>query len=105
MILCRFWQRALKLTRPGAACVKMFVKGFELYMKSMVQEAKDRESKHIRPVDEYLQLRRQTFGAYTGIALIAFGLELPEDVFSHPVMQSMLLAAMDLLCISNVSRP
>ncbi len=52
---------------------------------------------------DYLQLRRETFGAQATIALLGFGLELPEDVLSHPVMQSMTLAAMDLLCITNVS--
>jgi hypothetical protein len=103
MIVRRFWQRALALTKPGAACIKLFVEGFELYMKSMVQEAKDRETKRVRPVDDYLQLRRETFGAQATISLLGFGLEIPEEVLSHPVMQSMLLAAMDLLCITNVS--
>ncbi|XP_006456413.1 hypothetical protein AGABI2DRAFT_195544 [Agaricus bisporus var. bisporus H97] len=96
-----FWQRALNLTDPGAACVKHFIDGFDLYMKSMIQESEDRESKRVRPIDDYLQLRRETFGAQATIALLGFGLEIPEDVLSHPVMESMLLAAMDLLCITN----
>jgi hypothetical protein len=102
MVFCRFWQRALRLTKPGAACIKLFIEGFDLYMKSMVQEAKDRETKLVRPVDDYLQLRRETFGAQATISLIGFGLEIPGEVHSHPVMQSMVLAAMDLLCITNV---
>lgn len=69
----------------------------------MIQESEDRESKRVRPIDDYLQLRRETFGAQATIALLGFGLEIPEDVLSHPVMESMLLAAMDLLCITNVS--
>jgi hypothetical protein len=104
-IFRRFWQRALTLTDPGAACVEQFIDGFEVYMKSMIQEAKDRETKRVRPVNDYLQLRRETFGAQATIALCGFGLEIPEDVFSHPIMQSIQLAAMDLLCIINVSNP
>lgn len=102
-MLHSFWQRALALTTPGSACIRHFVEGFDLYMKSMIQEAEDRETKRVRPVEEYLQLRRETFGAQATIALLGFGLELPEEVLSHPVIQSMTLAAMDLLCITNVS--
>jgi len=96
-----FWHRALALTTPGSACIDQFVEGFDLYMKSMIQEAEDRETKRVRPVMDYLQLRRETFGAQATISLLGFGLELPEEVLSHPVMQSMTLAAMDLLCITN----
>jgi hypothetical protein len=72
-------------------------------MKSMIQEAKDREMKLVRPVDDYLQLRRQTHAAQATVSLLGFGLDIPEEVHSHPVMKSIVLAAMDLLCISNVS--
>jgi hypothetical protein len=101
--LPRFWQRALALTKPGAPCINKFVEGFDLYMKSMVKEAEDRETKRVRPVVDYLQLRRETFGAQATISLLGFGLELPAEVLAHPVMQTMTLAAMDLLCITNVS--
>lgn len=72
-------------------------------MKSMIIEAEDRRTKRVRSVVDYLELRRETFGAQATIALAGFGLELPEEVLSHPVMQSMSLAAMDLLCITNVN--
>jgi hypothetical protein len=74
-------------------------------MKSMIQEAEDRETKRVRPVDDYLQLRRETFGAQATIALCGFGLDIPEEVLSHPTMKSIELAAMDLLCLINVSDP
>ncbi|KAF5350098.1 hypothetical protein D9756_009238 [Leucocoprinus leucothites] len=96
-----FWQRALALTKPGAPCIGQFIDGFDLYMTSMIQEADDRETKRVRMVDDYLQLRRETFGAQATIAFLGFGLELPEEVLSHPVMKSMTLAAMDLLCLTN----
>ncbi len=71
-------------------------------MKSMIQEAEDRKANRVRPVVEYLRLRRETFATKATLSLLGFGLELPEEVLSHPVMQSMTLAAMDLLCITNV---
>ena len=72
-------------------------------MRSMIQEAKDRETLHVRPIDDYLQLRRETFGAQATISFLSFGLQLPEHVVSHPIMQTVTLAAMNLLCIINVS--
>jgi len=91
------------LTTPGDACVSRFIKDFDLYMKSMIQEAEDREKKRVRTVDDYLQLRRETFAAQASISFLSFGLKLPEEVLSHSVMQTMAIAAMDLICISNVS--
>ena len=101
--LYRFWQRALALTMPGDACVDHFIEGFDLYMRSMIQEAEDRETKRVRTVGDYLRLRRETFGAQATISFLSFGLGLPEEVLSHSVIQTVTLAAMDLLCITNVS--
>lgn len=69
----------------------------------MVQEAEDREKKRVRTVDDYLQLRRETFATQASISFLSFGLEIPEEVLSNSVMQTMTIAAMDLLCITNVS--
>ena len=88
---------------PGDACISYFIKGFDIYMRSMIQEAEDRETKHVRTVNDYLQLRRETFGAQATMSFLSFGLGLPEQVLSHPVMQTVTLTAMNLLCIINVS--
>ena len=88
---------------PGDACISHFTKGFDIYMRSMIQEAEDRETKHVRTVNDYLQLRRETFGAQATMSFLSFGLGLPEQVLSHPVMQTVTLTAMNLLCIINVS--
>jgi len=69
----------------------------------MIQEAADRENKRVRTVDDYLQLRRETFAAQATVSFLSFGLELPDKVLLHPVMQKVTLASMDILCIINVS--
>jgi len=91
------------LTTPEDTCVNRFIKGFDVYMKSMIKEAEDRENKRVRTVDDYLQLRRETFAAQASISFLSFGLELPEEVLLHPVMQNLTLASMDILLIINVS--
>jgi len=91
------------LTTPEDTCVSRFINGFDVYMKSMIKEAEDRENKRVRTVDDYLQLRRETFAAQASISFLSFGLELPEEVLLHPVMKNVTLASMDILCIINVS--
>ena len=91
------------MTTPEDTCVSRFINGFDVYMKSMIKEAEDRENKRVRTVDDYLQLRRETFAAQASISFLSFGLELPEEVLLHPVMQTVTLASMDILCIINVS--
>ena len=98
-----FWKRALALTTPEDTCVNRFINGFDMYMKSMIKEAEDRENKRVRTVDDYLQLRRETFATQASISFLSFGLELPEEVLLHPVMKTVTLASMDILYIINVS--
>ena len=98
-----FWKRALALTTPEDTCVNRFINGFDVYMKSMIKEAEDRENKRVRTVDDYLQFRRETFAAQASISFLSSGLKLPEKVLLHPVMQTVTLASMDILLIINVS--
>jgi len=69
----------------------------------MIKEAEDRENKRVRTVDDYLEFRRETFAAQASISFLSFGLELPEEVLLHPVMQNVTLASMDILLIIDVS--
>ena len=91
------------MTTPEDTCVNRFINGFDMYMKSMIKEAEDRENKRVRTVDDYLQLRRETFATQASISFLSFGLELPEEVLLHPVMKTVTLASMDILYIINVS--
>jgi len=91
------------LTTPKDTCVSRFINGFDVYMKSMIKEAEDRENKRVRTVDDYLQLRRETFAVQVSVSFMTFGLELPEEVLLHPVIQTLTVASMDILFIINVS--
>jgi len=91
------------LTTPKDTCVSRFTKGFDVYMKSMIKEAEDWENKRVRTVDDYLQLRRETFAVQASVSFMTFGLELPEEVLLHPVIQTLTVASMDILFIINVS--
>ncbi|KAJ3556956.1 hypothetical protein NP233_g11858 [Leucocoprinus birnbaumii] len=97
----RFWQQALVLTTLDAAIKSDFVDVFDEYMKSMAEEAHDREAGRVRSVEDYIRFRRVTNGASATAALLRFGLTIPEEVLSHPVIESMTLAFVDLVWIIN----
>jgi len=69
----------------------------------MVKEAEDWENKRVCTVNDYLQFHWETFAAQASISFLSFGLELPEEVLLHPIMQTVTLASMDILCIINIS--
>ncbi|KAF9555722.1 terpenoid synthase [Agrocybe pediades] len=98
-----FWKRAKTLARPGSSCFNRFIAFSETYLRAVTQEAHDRAEKKVRSIEEYMELRRDTCGARPTLALIEFGLDLPEEVTSHPVMVSLFDCAVDLIiCVNDM---
>jgi hypothetical protein len=54
-----------------------------------------------RSVDEYIEMRRGTIGAYPAIALTEYGLgtKLPHDVFEHWTLQECMRVSADLVLL------
>ncbi|KAL0574886.1 Sesquiterpene synthase 10 [Marasmius crinis-equi] len=73
------------------------------YIQAVSVEAELRERGEILDVDAYVQLRRQNsaVAACFGLFEYALGLDLPEEVFEHPIFQEMYWAAVDLVCWAN----
>lgn len=68
----------------------------------MVQEADDRAQQHVRSLEEYITIRRETSAAKPCFCLNDFGLELPEDVIHHPVIAALVRSASELIGLINV---
>lgn len=100
--LSSLWQQALSLTTPESPCIEHFVDGFDDYVRAVVQESSDKASGRLRNVRDYLQLRRGTTSSRSIFALIEFGLDLPDEVLFHPVIQNLTDAAADICAITNV---
>ncbi|PPQ95114.1 hypothetical protein CVT25_011657 [Psilocybe cyanescens] len=97
----QFWQRASTLAQPGSACFDHFIATSESYLRAVALEAEDRAANRVREFDEYFVLRRDTCGARPTLALIEFGLDLPEEVTAHPVIESLTQDAVDLIILVN----
>ena len=83
--------------------MERFISDFDAYTKSVILEAEDRVAGHLRTVDDYVILRRDTCGAKPTFSFYALGLHIPDAVFANPLMISLIENATDLIAITNVS--
>ena len=68
----------------------------------MADEASDRTSGHIRSITDYFQLRKQTAATYSTLFPVELGLNIPDEVIEHPVLQSLRSLTADSLVLTNV---
>jgi len=69
-----------------------------------VQQAADRTHKHIRTIEEYLEVRRDTIGAKPSFAILETGLNLPDEAVRHPIIDELSILSIDMILLGNVSR-
>jgi len=79
-----------------------FLQSYTAYLRAVVVEARDREKAHCRTVNDYLKLRRDTIAAKPTFAIYEMGMNLPDEVFSDPVIAELAECIIDLALISNV---
>ena len=83
---------------------RRFIQTFDLFFEAVTQQAKDRKHGSVQELDSYIALRRNTSGCKPCFALVeyAYGLNIPEDVMEHPLLEDMGEAANDIVTWSNV---
>ncbi len=96
----RFWLRAIEVASKAAQ--RRLLKSFEEYMYAVVEEASDRNGGHIRGTKDYLELARLTGAIDATYFLVELGLDIPDEVMSHPDIQSLRALAGDALLLINV---
>ena len=83
--------------------MERFIADFDAYTKSVILEAEDRVAGHLRTVNDYIILRRDTCGAKPTFSFFGLGLNIPNEVFDNPLVISLIENAADLVAITNVS--
>ncbi|KAF5346490.1 hypothetical protein D9756_010111 [Leucocoprinus leucothites] len=96
-----FWNRARAIVPRNASCLKHFLKDWEGFSSNVVQEAEDRMNQRSRGFFDYLKIRRHTSGSYPTLALCEFGLDLPEEVYYHPMFVVLRDQAAELIALIN----
>jgi hypothetical protein len=79
----------------------------DLFFQSVAQQTQDRTQGVIPDMESYLTVRRDNSGCKPCFQLTEFaaGIDLPEEVVQHPIIQSLEEATNDLVTWSNVRRP
>ena len=86
----------------GDTASRRFTASFDDYLKSVVTQAADRDTKHVRNIPNYLLVRRLTIGALPSFAVMEAGMNIPDSVMDLPVVMELTNVVVDMLCIGNV---
>ena len=98
-LLPRFWSNATKFAT--ASSQRQFIDGFQMFMDAIIQQAVDRSTDHIRDIDSYLSVRRNTIGAMPAFALCGLYLDIPDSVIKHPVIAKLAVLSTDMIIMDN----
>ncbi|KZS86919.1 terpenoid synthase [Sistotremastrum niveocremeum HHB9708] len=94
-----FWARAS--TSSSCSAANRFVEHVQAFVDAVVIEAADRDSNHLRNMDDYLNLRRSTIGVMPCFDILQMGMDLPDDVVNHPKIVLLVDLATDMLILAN----
>ncbi len=97
----RFWTHFIQNATPISR--RRFINAWDHFTTAIVQQATDRDEGRLRTVEEYMVVRRFTSGADPCYAAAEMGLELPEEVFEHPLLHALRADVTDIIIFDNVS--
>ena len=95
----RFWLNAIETVCLTSQC--RFIDSFGLYMDAVIQQAADRDQSHIRSIQSYFDVRRNTIGATPSFALLEMETGLPDEVFYDPSITKLTALCTDMLILGN----
>ncbi|KAJ3718403.1 terpenoid synthase [Lentinula raphanica] len=95
----QFWQLAKKTFTKTVQ--SLFIETFDDYTTSVVEQAEDRITHHIRDIETYLRVRRNTLGMRPCLVLLHLDAELPEDFLSDPLTKYITTLTIDMVIIGN----
>ena len=95
----RYWENGIKVCTES--CQRRFIDTFQLYLDAVAQRAIDRDQQHIRSIEHYFELRRDTMGFKPAFAIIVTKMNLPDEVMDHPTIVTIAAACGDMMAIAN----
>ncbi|KAG0706610.1 isoprenoid synthase domain-containing protein [Suillus ampliporus] len=95
----QFWARAIQTASLPSQ--RHFLETFTAYLRAAAVEALDREQNHCRSIDGYLKVRWDGIGAKPCFTIFEMGMDLPDEVFYHPVIVELADCIRELILIDN----
>lgn len=98
-IVQQFWARTIQTA--SLSFQRHFIYSYTAYLRAIVVEAHDRDEAHCRSISDYIKLRRDTCGTKPAIAINEMEMDLPDDVFYHPIIVGLVECIAELMLIDN----
>ncbi|EJD00101.1 terpenoid synthase [Fomitiporia mediterranea MF3/22] len=95
----QFWELAIKSATPTAQ--RHMIESLAINLDAVVQQADDRDNDSYRSIASYLANRRENIGAKPAYVPLELGLDLPDEVFYHPVIVELSDYVADLIGLDN----
>ncbi|KAG2033028.1 terpenoid synthase [Suillus americanus] len=96
----QFWERIIRNGASGQL-QKRFIAIFDEYLEAIMQQAIDRSGHHIRDIQSFFDLRRISYGAKPMFVLLELGLNIPDEVISHPTIEDVVVVTLDMITLGN----
>ncbi|KAG8900686.1 hypothetical protein FRC00_011755 [Tulasnella sp. 408] len=97
-----FWGRAIKMgCAPGTQ--RRFLEYMDHYCRAVLEQVTNRSKNHIMDVESFTRMRRDTGALKICFVMGEFGLglDLPDEVFEHPLIQTMENCSNDIVVLAN----
>jgi Delta6-protoilludene synthase len=75
----------------------------QLYVDAVVQQSEDRTHDRLRSIDDYWTVRYHSSGCIPSFAAMELEMDIPEDIYQHPLLKRIRDCAVYLICAGNVS--
>ncbi|KAG1820891.1 isoprenoid synthase domain-containing protein [Suillus subaureus] len=94
--MCKSFSNRFRET-AGPGCRERYIRGKELYFAAVAKQLEDRAKGNTYDLESYIIQRRGIVGMQPYFALIEFatGIDLPDEVVSHPAYEGLDCAATD----------
>ncbi|KAG2031498.1 isoprenoid synthase domain-containing protein [Suillus americanus] len=100
--MCKsYFSRFRQTSGPG--CTGRFIHTMDLFFIAVAKQADDRANERVPDLKSYITVRRDTSCCKPCFVLIEYaaGIDLPDEIMSHPVMIAVEDAANDIIAWSN----
>ncbi|KDQ10835.1 hypothetical protein BOTBODRAFT_115253 [Botryobasidium botryosum FD-172 SS1] len=96
-----FWERAVESATPG--CRRRFIETMDLYVRAAYQQVVNRTTNDEPSIESFIQMRRDISALRPIWAVVEFalGVDLPDEVIEHPILQRLAIYANDLVSWCN----
>ncbi|KAG2038718.1 isoprenoid synthase domain-containing protein [Suillus americanus] len=81
---------------------KWFITVLDSFLEGVMQQAIDQNEHCIHDIQSYIDVRHETIAMKVLFMLLELGLDIPDEVTSHPTIETMVIASIDMIIIDNI---